>query len=93
MVCVAPSQIAKGFMAEDVQGCDALVCALLSVAPDIPNADGLILRAAVATKHLAEQPSLRCERWGKGYCGSIWQAAYDAQQVSSVPDGENIALV
>ena len=49
-------------MAEDVTGCEALVCALLSEAPDIPNAADLILRAAVATKHIAEVPFLRCGR-------------------------------
>lgn len=52
-------QVAKGFMAEEVGGCEALVHALLSVEPDIPNADDLILRAAVATSYLAEQGSLR----------------------------------
>ena len=46
-------------MAEEVGGCEALVHALLSVEPDIPNADDLILRAAVATSYLAEQGSLR----------------------------------
>lgn len=52
-------QVATGFMADEVGGCEALVHALLSVEPDIPNADDLILRAAVATSHLAEQRSLR----------------------------------
>lgn len=47
-------------MADEVGGCDALVHALLSVEPDIPNADDLILRAAVLTAYLAEQGSLRC---------------------------------
>lgn len=54
-------QVATGFMADEVGGCDALVHALLSVEPDIPNADDLILRAAVLTAYLAEQSSLRCE--------------------------------
>lgn len=53
-------QVATGFMADEVGGCDALVHALLSVEPDIPNADDLILRAAVLTAYLAEQGSLRC---------------------------------
>lgn len=48
-------------MVDDVAGCEALVCALLSVEPDIPNADDLILRAAVAVMYLAQHPSLRCE--------------------------------
>lgn len=46
-------------MADDVGGCDALVCALLSMEPDIPNAHDLILRAAVATSYIAEEDSLR----------------------------------
>lgn len=54
-------QVATGFMADEVGGCDALVHALLSVEPDISNADDLILRAAVLTAYLAEQSSLRCE--------------------------------
>lgn len=46
-------------MADGVGGCEALVFTLLSVAPDIPNANDLILRAAVATSYLAEDPKLR----------------------------------
>lgn len=46
-------------MADGVAGCEALVCALLSVESDIPNANDLILRAAVATSYLAEEASLR----------------------------------
>lgn len=46
-------------MAEGVAGCEALVCGLLSVEPDIPNANDLILRAAVATSYLAEEASIR----------------------------------
>lgn len=46
-------------MADGVAGCEALVCALLSVEPDIPNANDLILRAAVAALYLAEEASLR----------------------------------
>ena len=46
-------------MADGVAGCEALVCALLSVEPDIPNSSDLILRAAVAASYLAEEPSLR----------------------------------
>lgn len=46
-------------MADGVAGCEALVFALLSVAPDIPNAYDLILRAAVATSYIAEEASLR----------------------------------
>lgn len=46
-------------MAEGVAGCEALVCGLLSVEPDIPNAKDLILRAAVATSYLAEEASFR----------------------------------
>lgn len=52
-------QVAKNFMVEGVAGCEALVCALLSVEPDIPNASDLILRAAVAASYLAEEASLR----------------------------------
>lgn len=51
-------------MADGVAGCEALVCALLSVEPDIPNANDLILRAAVAATYLAEEASLRCARGG-----------------------------
>lgn len=46
-------------MADGVGGCEALVCTLLSVPPDIPNAYDLILRAAVATTYLTEHDSLR----------------------------------
>lgn len=46
-------------MVDGVAGCEALVSALLSVEPDIPNANDLILRAAVATSYLAEEASLR----------------------------------
>lgn len=53
------AQVATGFMAEGVAGCEALVFALLSVAPDVPNANDLILRAAVATSNIAEEASLR----------------------------------
>lgn len=46
-------------MADGVAGCEALVCALLSVEPDIPNAYDLILRAAVAISAIAERASFR----------------------------------
>lgn len=52
-------QVAKNFMVDGVAGCEALVCALLSVEPDVPNANDLILRAAVATSTLAEDASIR----------------------------------
>lgn len=55
----AACQVAEGFLADGVDGCDALIVTLLSVAPDIPNANDLILRAAVATTYLAEDPKLR----------------------------------
>ncbi|CAM9199761.1 unnamed protein product [Laminaria digitata] len=58
-MAVRDPEVATGFMADEVGGCDALVHALLSVEPEIPNADDLILRAAVATAYLAEQGSLR----------------------------------
>lgn len=53
------AQVAAGFMTEGVAGCEALVFALLSVEPDVPNANDLILRAAVATSNIAEEASLR----------------------------------
>ena len=58
-LCDCWLQVAKNFMADGVAGCEALVCALLSVEPDIPNANDLILRAAVAASYLAEEASLR----------------------------------
>lgn len=44
-------------MADGVGGCEALVFALLSAAPDVPNAAAavdLVLRAAVATSYIAD---------------------------------------
>ncbi|CBJ28789.1 conserved unknown protein [Ectocarpus siliculosus] len=58
-MAVRDPEVAKNFMAEEVAGCEALVCGLLSVEPDIPNANDLILRAAVATSYLAEEASIR----------------------------------
>eukprot|EP00903_Cladosiphon_okamuranus_P017674 g16275.t1 len=58
-MAVRDPEVAKNFMADGVAGCEALVCALLSVEPDIPNASDLILRAAVAASYLAEEASLR----------------------------------
>lgn len=53
------AQVAREFMSDGVTGCEALVWALLSVAPDVPNAEDLIHRAAVAVKCIAKEPSLR----------------------------------
>eukprot|EP00752_Nemacystus_decipiens_P003774 g3475.t1 len=58
-MAVRDPEVAKNFMADGVAGCEALVCALLSVEPDIPNANDLILRAAVAASYIAEEASLR----------------------------------
>lgn len=67
-------------MADEVGGCDALVHALLSVEPDIPNADDLILRAAVATTYVAEQGSLRCENMSSA-CRFRFSFLYQVLQV------------
>ncbi|CAM9826667.1 unnamed protein product [Scytosiphon promiscuus] len=52
-------QVARYFVVDGVAGCEALMCALLSVEPDVPNANDLILRPAVATSSLDEDASIR----------------------------------
>ncbi|CAM9409161.1 unnamed protein product [Ascophyllum nodosum] len=82
-MAVMDPEVAKVFMAEDVTGCEALVCALLSEAPDIPNAADLILRAAVATKHIAEVPFLRPLL----LLGGVADALTEALEVVKIADG------